>query len=328
METAPAEGAAVIDAGNIRIAAATDVGRRRNQNEDSHVIWTGESAEERARFGALLVVADGMGGANAGEIASRLAADTVLETYVQLGTQDPAGALGEAIRRANAIVHAQAGEDESQKGMGTTCTAVAVRCGQVWIAHVGDSRAYLVRGESIRRMTKDHTLVAELVERGHLTEAEAATDPRRNQLTRCVGALPDVAVDAAEWGDRLVPGDTLVMCSDGLYGCVTDGEIAMIAGDRAPELAATELIALANERGGSDNITVLLVRAKGQAPPKPEPATASGSQALWIILLAVLLLLAIWAIAHFAGGASAPHLAAKMRWPGSFTRPGPAPAYA
>ena len=304
METAPAEGAAVIDAGNLRIAAATDVGRRRSQNEDSHVIWTGESAEERLRFGALLVVADGMGGANAGEVASRLAADTVLETYLQQGTEDPAGALGEAIGRANSIVHSQAGEHESQKGMGTTCTAVAVRGNRVWIAHVGDSRAYLVRGEGIRRMTRDHTLVAELVERGHLSEAEAATDPRRNQLTRCVGALPDVAVDSGEWEDRLQPGDTLVMCSDGLYGLVTEGEIGMIAGDRTPEKAATELIALANDRGGPDNITVLLARAKGTPPPRKAPER--GSHATWIIMLAVLLLLAIWAIAHFAGGASAP----------------------
>jgi len=307
VETAPAEGAAVVEAGRLRIASATDVGRRRSQNEDSHVIWTGESAEERERFGALLVVADGMGGANAGEVASRLAADAVLETYLQQGTEDPAGALGEAIRRANAIVFEQATQNEGQHGMGTTCTSLAIRGDRVWIAHVGDSRAYLVRGDAIRRLTRDHTLVAELVERGHLTESDAATDPRRNQLTRCVGALPEVNVDAGEWEDHLLPGDTLVMCSDGLYGCVTEGEIGMIAGDRAPEDAAVELISLANERGGPDNITVVLARATG-APPRP--AAPGARRALWIVVLVLLALLAIWAAWHFGSRAAASHVAA------------------
>jgi PPM family protein phosphatase len=286
------------DAGTLIVAAATDVGLRRSGNEDSHVLWVGERGREREALGVLLVMADGMGGANAGEVASQLAAAAVLETYRALGAEGPAAALEKAIARANAAVHEQGSQNPAQRGMGTTCTAVAIRGNRLWLGHVGDSRALLVRGDSFRRLTSDHSLVAELVERGHLTPEEALTDSRRNQLTRCVGALPEVQADVMELPEPLLPGDTVVLCSDGLHGLVTEGEIAMIAGDRAPGEACDELIALANERGGPDNITVLIARVTTPDAPRLRP----GVIALGIIVLALLVLVAGWAVMRFAGG--------------------------
>jgi protein phosphatase len=284
--------------GTLVVAAASDVGMRRSGNEDSHVLWVGEPGRERETLGVLLVMADGMGGANAGEVASQLAAATVLETYRALGAEGPAAALEKAIARANAAVYEQGCQNPAQRGMGTTCTAVAIRGDRLWLAHVGDSRALLVRGDSFRRLTSDHSLVAELVERGHLTAEEALTDSRRNQLTRCVGALAEVQADVVELPGPLLPGDTVVLCSDGLHGLVTEGEIAMIAGDRAPGEACDELIALANERGGPDNITVLIARVT--APPVPP--RRPGLIALAIMVLALLVLVAGWAVLRFAGG--------------------------
>lgn len=252
-----------IEAEGLQLATLTDVGRKRSGNEDSHAVWVSEEPAEFARRGALLVVADGMGGANAGEVASRLAADTVVETYRADAGGDPAHALQVAIETANSRVHSQSVANHDQRGMGTTCTAVVVRGSKVWIGHVGDSRAYLVRDGETHRLTSDHSLVAELVERGHLTEQEARHDPRRNVVTRSVGALADVQVDAGPIDEPLRPGDSIVLCSDGLHGQVSDSEIAMLAGDQDPDEACQSLIDLANERGGPDNITVIVARVPG-----------------------------------------------------------------
>lgn len=269
-----------IEAEGLQLASLTDVGRKRSGNEDSHAVWVSEDPAEYAKRGALLVVADGMGGANAGEVASRLAADTVVECYRADTGDDPAYALRIAVETANAKVHEQSQARADQRGMGTTCTAVVVRGTQVWLGHVGDSRAYLVRGGEIHRLTSDHSLVMELVERGHLTEQEAKHDPRRNVVTRSVGALADVQVDAGEIEGRLQNGDRLVVCSDGLHGQVSDSEIAMLVGENEPDEACTALIELANERGGPDNITAIVVRIPGVAPAGsayPGAASASGA---------------------------------------------------
>ena len=179
---------------------------------------------------------------------------------------DPADALREAIESANNAVHSQANANAEQRGMGTTCTAAVLRGREVWVGHVGDSRAYLVRGGKVQKLTKDHSLVAELIEKGHLTEAEAKHDHRRNVVTRSVGALEHVQVDAERVVEKLKPGDVLVLCSDGLHGQVTDYEIGMIATEQPPAEACAGLIDLANERGGPDNITAIVVRVAGAAP--------------------------------------------------------------
>ncbi|MFN8587413.1 MAG: Stp1/IreP family PP2C-type Ser/Thr phosphatase [Candidatus Eisenbacteria bacterium] len=251
------------EAEGLQLATLTDVGRRRSGNEDSHAVWVSEDAAEYARRGALLVVADGMGGANAGEVASHLAATTVVESYRADTGNDPAHALRIAIETANARVHAQSVANAEQRGMGTTCTAVVVRGTKLWIGHVGDSRAYLVRQGETHRLTSDHSLVAELVERGHLTEQEAKHDPRRNVVTRSVGALAEVQVDAGAVEEPLLPGDRIVICSDGLHGQVSDSEIAMLVGESEPDEACRGLIDLANERGGPDNITAIVARITG-----------------------------------------------------------------
>lgn len=256
----------LIEAEGLTIASATDVGRRRTGNEDSHALWVSEDPAVRASQGMLLVVCDGMGGASAGEVASQLAVDTVMKSVRAAAGADPADALREAIESANNAVHSQANANAEQRGMGTTCTAAVLRGREVWVGHVGDSRAYLVRGGKVQKLTKDHSLVAELIEKGHLTEAEAKHDHRRNVVTRSVGALEHVQVDAERVVDKLKPGDVLVLCSDGLHGLVTDYEIGMIATEQAPDEACAGLIDLANERGGPDNITAIVVRVAGAAP--------------------------------------------------------------
>lgn len=261
----------LIEAEGLVIASATDVGRRRTGNEDSHALWVSDDGAVRARQGMLFVVCDGMGGASAGEVASRLAVDTVVQTVRAAGGGDPAEALREAIEAANHVVHTQANANADQRGMGTTCTALVLRGGSVWAGHVGDSRAYLVRGGKVQKLTRDHSLVAELIEKGHLTEAEAKHDHRRNVVTRSVGALDTVQVDAERVVERLRPGDALVVCSDGLHGQVTDFEIGQIATESAPDEACRNLIELANERGGPDNITAIVARVAGAAPAAAEP---------------------------------------------------------
>ena len=256
----------LIEAEGLTIASATDVGRRRTGNEDSHALWVSEDPAVRARQGMLLVVCDGMGGASAGEVASQLAVDTVMHSVQAAAGADPADALREAIESANNAVHSQANANAEQRGMGTTCTAAVLRGREVWVGHVGDSRAYLVRGGKVQKLTKDHSLVAELIEKGHLTEAEAKHDHRRNVVTRSVGALEHVQVDAERVVDKLKPGDVLVICSDGLHGQVTDYEIGMIATEQSPAEACAGLIDLANERGGPDNITAIVVRVAGATP--------------------------------------------------------------
>lgn len=267
-----------IETEGLLIASATDVGRKRSGNEDSHALWISDDAAVRAKHGMLMVVCDGMGGASAGEVASRLAVDTVVERVRAADPADPAAALRTAVEAANDKVHAQASANADQRGMGTTCTALLVRGREVWIGHVGDSRAYLVRGGKIHRLTKDHSLVAELVEKGHLTEAEAKHDHRRNVVTRSVGALDHVQVDAERAVDQLKPGDALVVCSDGLHGQVTDYEIGMIAGEQPPAEACASLIDLANERGGPDNITAIAARVGGDGLAEPDGAAGVGHQ--------------------------------------------------
>ena len=288
----------VTEAEGLRIASATDVGRKRTGNEDSHAVWVPEDAEERARRGVLILVADGMGGANAGEVASRLAAEVVLRVFREHAADAPEVALRMAVEAANSTIHEQAGSQADQRGMGTTCTAIAVHGRDVWLGHVGDSRAYLVRNGVTTRLTRDHSLVAELVERGHLTEEEAKHDPRRNVVTRSVGATDDVVVDAEHMAEPLRPGDSLVLCSDGLHGQVTDEEIGRVTGESTPEEACERLIGLANDRGGPDNITVIVARAAGgdALTPGAKPAAAAakppGRMPLPLLVLAFLVAVA------------------------------------
>ncbi len=217
---------------------------------------------------ALVVVCDGMGGSNAGEVASRMTADAVVREFTAHPGSDPAQMLNHAVESANTEVWDLSRTRADLNGMGTTCTALAVKDGHVMLAHVGDSRAYLVRAHHATQLTSDHSLVAQLVARQQLTPEEARHDPRRNVVTRSVGVGPEVEVELVTVGEPLQHGDTIVLCSDGLHGQVSDDEIAGAAMGESLEAACGELIELANERGGPDNITVAMLRyeQRGGAP--------------------------------------------------------------
>ncbi len=240
-----------------RAAGLTDTGRRRLQNEDTFVCHP-----------PLFAVADGMGGAQAGEIASRLAA-TALET-----AGPPPGSeqeLAELVRTANARIFERATADPLAAGMGTTATVVVVdeTAGSLTVGHVGDSRAYRVRGGALERLTSDHSLVAELVRSGRLTEEEAAVHPARSVITRVLGTEPDVDVDTATF--PVQPGDLVLLCSDGLSSMLPDTTIAALAAAAAGPSEATEaLVAAANDAGGEDNITVVAFElVEGEPPERP-----------------------------------------------------------
>ncbi len=283
----------------IAIKAATDLGLKRSQNEDSHGFWVPDDEARRASQGALLVVADGMGGSRAGEVASRLAVETVLGVYRSAEGEDPPAVLKRAVEEANRVVNGESAAHPDRQGMGTTCTAVAVRGHEAWFGHVGDSRAYLLRAGGIEQLTRDHSLVAQLVRDNQLTPEEARSDPRRNVVTRSVGVAPEVEVDVEPFPYALRSGDTLLLSSDGLHGVVSDEELAEKGSGADLDRACRELIALARERGGPDNITVLLARLE---EPQRRPASAaargrasSTQTTLLLLILALVGLLAVLA---------------------------------
>jgi len=230
----------------LRAAAATDVGNIRDNNQDDLLIVDD----------ALFVVADGMGGHVAGEVASREAVDAMREAYGAPGSTDD---VRQAVRLANGAVWKRGTDDPSYRGMGTTVTAVAVVDGdRLAVANVGDSRTYLLRGDELLQLTQDHSFVQEAVRSGQLTRTQAESHPRRSQLTRALGVGDDVDVDV----DVLEPrtGDRLLLCSDGLWDEVGDELITMVLSNQAePEEAASKLVLWAKEAGGRDNITVIVL---------------------------------------------------------------------
>ncbi|HXV37318.1 MAG TPA: Stp1/IreP family PP2C-type Ser/Thr phosphatase [Myxococcota bacterium] len=241
----------------LRSAARSDVGSRRRVNEDCYAI--------AAEFG-YFVVADGMGGHQAGQLASRLAAEAAVAALEAL--QGSAATLTEKLRctvaAANREIYVAAQTKPEYAGMGTTLVSLLAAEGRIALAHVGDSRGYLIRGGRIRQLTDDHSVVGELVRRREITALAAREHPHRHVLTRAIGVRREVAPDLAELTSS--PGDLFVLCSDGLTGLVHDEEIAEIA-SAAPDLdlACGRLVDLANERGGDDNITVILVRNEKQS---------------------------------------------------------------
>lgn len=228
--------------------ALSDIGKVRDTNEDSFVCKP-----------PLFVVADGMGGHVAGEVASRMAAETVCAQFAAAaGRTEPATLLRQAIAMANELIFRMAQEDNSRAGMGTTLTAAFADGAVVYWGHVGDSRLYLLRGGELTQVSEDHSLVGELVKNGSITADEALTHPHRNILTRAVGTGDKVIVDTGSLA--LEAGDKLLLCTDGLTNMVADADIAAVLsqeGDGAALLA--KLVDKANAAGGLDNITAVLV---------------------------------------------------------------------
>ncbi len=232
------------DLAMIELASASDVGRVRSDNQDSDLLAP-----------PLMAVADGMGGHKGGGTASHMA----VEALRAVGdSSDPAKLLG-ALKQANTAIAAAAEADPELEGMGTTATAGIVDGGVLYLVHVGDSRAYLLRGGRILQITDDHSIVGEMVRRGALSPTDAATHPARHVITRALGVDTDVQVDALRVD--LEPGDVVLLCTDGLSGPVNDAAIlAVVEGAASLPEAATALVERANDAGGPDNVTVVLAR--------------------------------------------------------------------
>ena len=252
------------------VAVVSDVGNVRSQNEDRGRCVRPGDAATLARRGVLVLVADGMGGHQAGDVASTTAADVVSQAYYA-SDGPPGPALHAAFVEANAQIWAASGR-AGQNGMGTTCTALAIREGQAIWTHVGDSRLYRRRGDAIERLTTDHSVVGEMVEQGLLSEEEARDHDQRNVITRALGIRE--TVEPSSGGPLAVaPGDVFVLMSDGLYDLVSDAEIgAALAADT--HAAAHALVERAKARGGFDNVTVAVVRAEAEVPARAARETA------------------------------------------------------
>ena len=206
----------------------------------------------------LFVVADGMGGHNAGEYASRFTVDKVVEVISQNGQQEPVAAMKEALTEANSQLLEEAGADPSKSGMGTTVVAATVIGDLLHVANIGDSRLYVIDHEAIRQITRDHSLVEEMVRLGEMDKATAKVHPDKNIITRAIGVTRELAVDFFEV--KLRPEDMILLCSDGLTNMVEDEEIKEIVLEQKNIVEKAEkLINTANENGGKDNITVILI---------------------------------------------------------------------
>jgi PPM family protein phosphatase len=243
----------------------SDVGKVREGNEDALLVKN-----------SVFAVADGMGGHLAGEVASATALEPIeaLDGRVFPDATEAATALTNAVVAANATVSKLATDNPLYRGMGTTLTAALLEGRRIHVAHVGDSRAYLLRGGQFSQLTDDHTLVQHLVDEGQITREEAAHHPQRSIITRAIGVSPEVDVDSMTLD--LQPGDQLLMCSDGLTGVVEDRVIAELL-DRTvdPDAAVEELVRLANQAGGPDNITVVLLRYEDPDAEVAAPRTIS-----------------------------------------------------
>jgi serine/threonine protein phosphatase PrpC len=265
-------------------AAKTDVGRKRQGNEDSFCL---------APDLGLFVVADGMGGHAAGEVASRLAVDTIREWMVKYLAGEPVAVVGpeeagctaetnyllSSIRLANRIIFDAAQGRADYQGMGTTLVSILARESGLTLAHVGDSRIYLIRGENIEQLSRDHSFVQQQVDRGIITPEAAAESQYRHMITRALGLKETVEIDAVERPAEAA--DTLLLCSDGLSDLLEDEEIlGSVREDDNLEAACQRLIDRANRKGGDDNITVLLLRAEaGASPARPgRPRPAAGQK--------------------------------------------------
>jgi PPM family protein phosphatase len=259
-----------------RAAAVTDPGRTRRHNEDAYVIEP-----------PLFAIADGMGGAQAGEVASRLATAALKEAGADGGGEQR---ISDLIQAANRRVYDRSSSDPNTSGMGTTITVALVEDDLVSFGHVGDSRAYLIRDAQMEQLTEDHSLVNELLKTGKLSREEAETHPQRSVITRALGTDPDVDVDVFSVEAR--PGDLFLLCSDGLSTMIDADTISEIVERNRADLAsaAHALIKAANDHGGEDNITAVLFELDGalaatqEVPvaaavePAPEPAPGNGSE--------------------------------------------------
>jgi PPM family protein phosphatase len=244
----------------IELASLSDVGCQRQNNEDYYSYWEPISDEEFQRKGRLAIIADGMGGYEGGQEASRIAVETIEETYANRYDSDPQSSLLAGFLAAHERIRREALERPELSGMGTTCTAIALLDKQLHFAHVGDSRLYLFRKGNITRLSHDHSYVGRLVENGVISSHEAEHHPQRHILTAALGAGQDIIPDHSEEPVLLSKGDVLMLCTDGLWGLVADEQLEEAVRAKSAAEACRDLVALAKQRGGPDNITLQILR--------------------------------------------------------------------
>jgi protein phosphatase len=244
----------------IEISSLSDLGCQREENEDYCSDWEPADDRELDRKGHLAVVADGMGGHEGGQEASRIAVETIRKHYADVDSADPLSLLIGGFEQANTRIQQYAREHPALLGMGTTLTAVAIVGSHLFYAHIGDSRLYLVRDSMMERLTHDHSYVGRLVENGVISSTEAETHPQRHILTAALGTAPDILPDVPMQPLQLQSGDVLVLCTDGLWGLVPEAEILQAVSVNSPEKACRSLVAQARSRGGPDNITLQVIR--------------------------------------------------------------------
>lgn len=273
------------------VVGKTDVGKKRSANEDNMY-------NAITQNGLVSVVCDGMGGHVGGATASKIAVSTIIENLNNVYYDDPRIAIGESIDKANRAIIQKTTEQSELVGMGSTCVLLLVRSGKVYIGHVGDSRIYLVRSKRIVQLTKDHSYVQMLVDCGEITKEQAEHHPRKNEITNALG-IPNMS-PATVADDAIIPeaGDCFVLCSDGLSGMVSDDTICKII-SRQSEMNAQErvdrLVALANENGGVDNITVQLV----EFPVSPNAITSQKTFPVWTKIISVISVLLVLGVGGY-----------------------------
>ena len=244
----------------IESSSLSHIGQVRQKNEDATGFSKPSGRKEREEKGTIFVVADGMGGHRGGEIASKLAVDTIIATYYTSTSGDPCEALGAAFKKANKIILEKAVGDAELFGMGTTCTTMVVIDSNAYFAHVGDSRAYLLRSGKLEQITEDHSLVGEMVRSGILSNEDAQHHPKRNVITRSLGTHEELETDFPSSPFKMLAGDVYLLCSDGLTSLVPDEEVAEILASGSTKDMCAALVDLANDKGGKDNITVQVMK--------------------------------------------------------------------
>jgi PPM family protein phosphatase len=248
-----------IESGNVKAVVLSDLGNIRTNNEDVGMFYRIAEEDITREKGYLLIVADGMGGHKAGEVASKMATETISQEYFKKnGNGSVEKNLFKAFSTANRKIYELASSQKAYHGMGTTCSAFVITGDTVYYAHVGDSRGYFLKNNMITRITEDHTYVQELVNKGEITNKEADTHPKRNILTNAMGTKPDLRIDTGKCTYSFEKKDRLMICSDGLYDYLSENELTEILSNKPLQEAAEYMIKEAKKRGGHDNITVVL----------------------------------------------------------------------
>jgi protein phosphatase len=256
----------------MNVVVKSDVGNIRTNNEDAAIYLRVADQHVLETKGCLMMVADGMGGHNAGEVASRIATEVVCQEYFKRKKSESIHeALNHSYRNANTRILKLASSNDAYRGMGTTCTSIVILGNDIYYAHVGDSRAYLLKDGQLHRITEDHTYVQELINNKEIEPGEAAAHPKRNILTNAMGTKEDMKVDTGKHKHEFESGDKILICSDGLSEYFTDEELVIYLSGTSPEMIADDLIATAKQRGGHDNITVIVAERRiVQQVPSPE----------------------------------------------------------